>query len=556
MEMLLLGLDGVSVWLDDICVTGPTRQLHLSRLQEVLRRLQDAGLRLQKDKCSFFKNSVTYLGYVIDKNGLKTCPTKVEAILNSPAPTNVLGVKRFLGVVNYYRNFIPNASAALSPLHELLRAGANWEWGERQQSAFERVKRELASDRVLAHFEPDAPLVLSVDASPTGLGAVLAHQDRNGRERPIAFASRSLSASEKNYSQIQKEATAIVFGVKHFHQYLYGQQEPFLLKTDHRPLLSIFGKKHGISVTTAQRLQRYSIILSAYNYTVQYIDGKRNQIADYFSRSPLPVSLNNCEEDDVKSSKYFLFLDTNTEPVLFSDIKRATITDKVLTTVIKYMKNGWPRKIKCKSVAPYFHCKLDLEYINGCLFRGHRIVIPPVYRKKMLEELHSSHFGIIKTKSSARGRMWWPGINTDIEQWVGACDVCAAVRPAPPRAPLAPWPRPPGPWHRIHIDYMSIEQITYLVVVDAFSKWLECVRMDRGTSTNALIHKLKEMFSRFGVPNVIVSDNDAKICSTEFHTFCRMNGIQYLNSPIYHDGMYVSLICQCIEGSHTYPVIN
>ncbi|CAH2216106.1 jg6860, partial [Pararge aegeria aegeria] len=327
-------------------------------LKEVLGKLQEAGLRLQKDKCVFFQNSVTYLGYVIDKRGLRTCPTKVAAILDAPAPSNVLGVKRFLGVVNYYRNFIPSASAVLSPLHELLRAGAGWRWGERQQAAFDSVKRELASERVLAHFDPAAPLMLTVDAGPVGLGAVLAHRDASGCERPIAFASRSLTTSEKNYSQIQKEATAIVFGVKYFHQYLYGRQEPFILKTDHRPLLSIFGKEKGISVTAALRLQRYAVTLSAYNYIVQYVDGKNNQIADFFSRAPLSVQYDDGEGDDC--SKYFLFFESNAEPVLFNDIRRATAADSVLKTVMKYMDKGWPKKIKCKSILPYFQCKTDL----------------------------------------------------------------------------------------------------------------------------------------------------------------------------------------------------
>ncbi|XP_026332256.1 uncharacterized protein LOC113239454 [Hyposmocoma kahamanoa] len=479
----------------------------------------------------FFQDSVTYLGYVIDKNGLRTCPKKVEAIVCAPVPQNVTEVKRFLGVVNYYRNFIPNASGLLLPLHELLRSEAAWEWGARQQQALEAVKRELSGARVLAHFDPQAPLVLTVDASPAGLGAVLAHADADGRERPIAFASRSLTVSERNYSQIQKEATAIVFGVKRFHQYLYGRQDPFVLKTDHRPLLSIFGKKNGISVTAALRLQRYAVILSAYNYTVQYINSKNNAVADYFSRAPLTASSNECERD---SGKYFLFLDANIQPVSFSDIIEATARDSVLQTVIKYMNRGWPRKIKCKDIQPYYHCKSDLEFNSGCLFRGHRIVIPKEFRARMLQELHSAHFGVVKTKSTARCRMWWAGIDADIERWIGACEECARLRPAPARAPPAPWPRPPGPWLRIHIDYMSVGQNVYLVVVDAFSKWLECIPMNHGTSTSALIVKLKYLFSRFGLPKTIVSDNDIKICAKEFHTFCNNNGIKNVTSPIYH----------------------
>ncbi|CAH2225756.1 jg21962 [Pararge aegeria aegeria] len=535
METLLAGIEGVTCWLDDVCCTAPTRELHLLRLREVLHRLQNAGLRLHKDKCAFFQDSVTYLGYVIDKNGLKTCSNKVDAILKVPTPTNVLEIKRFLGVVNYYRNFIPNASALLGPLHELLRVDVTWHWGERQQNSFEKVKKELASDRVLSHFDPSAPLILTVDAGPAGLGAVLAHADGEGRERPIAFASRSLQASEKVYSQIQKEATAIIFAVKHFHQYLYGRQEPFILKTDHRPLLSIFGNKNGVSVTAALRLQRYAIILSAYNYTVKYVSAKNNLVADFFSRAPLPQSEStNVEEEGGEQNITFLFLDASAKPVSLEEMKHATAHDTELATVMNYMKHGWPRKITCTLILPYFYCKTDLEVINGCLFRGHRLVIPSVFRERMLRELHSAHFGIIKTKLIARSKLWWPHIHIDIERWIGECNACASVRSSPPRAPPASWPQSTQPWYRIHIDYMSIGHCVYLIIIDAFSKWLECIYMNGGTSTAALICKLKFVFSTFGIPCLVVSDNDPKINSSEFHHFCTNHGIKYMTSPVYH----------------------
>lgn len=534
METLLAGIEGVSCWYDDICVTAPDRYTKLCRLREVLTRLNDSGLRLQKEKCEFFKDSVTYLGYVINKHGLRTSHDKVQAILHAAEPTSVTELKRFLGVVNYYRNFIPNASCIMSPLHELLRNGAQWEWTERQRRAVHQVKTELASERVLAHFEHDAQLILTVDAGPGGLGAVLAQRcGADATERPLAYASRSLTASERNYSQIQKEATAIVFGVKKFHQYLYGRDEPFILKTDHRPLVSIFNQKNGISVTTALRLQRYAIILSAYNYVVQYTTGGNNVVADFFSRAPLKLSQS--ETDPENDAVYTLkFLDTTLPAVVVSDIKKATETDKNLQMVIKYMNRGWPRKIKCNLILPFFHCKSDLQYENGLILRGHRVVIPTTLQDRMLRELHSTHLGIVKTKSSARSRMWWPGIDADIEHWIGACDSCVKLRVAPPRAPPAPWPRAPAPWNRIHLDYMSIGQRIYLIIVDAFTKWLECLYMQNGTTTLALINKLKYIFSIFGIPNVIVSDNDVKINSYEFNEFCSSNGIKYLTSPIYH----------------------
>lgn len=531
METLLAGIEGVSCWLDDVCITGPTKAMHLARLKEVLSRLRDAGLKLHKGKCKFFQDAVTYLGYVISKDGLRTCPKKVEAIINAPRPENVLGLKRFLGMINYYRNFLPNASGKLHPLHDLLRAEAVWEWGERQERAFVSIKEELSSDRVLAHFDPDAQLVLTVDAGPAGLGAVLAQIDADGRERPLAFASRSLTPSERNYSQIQKEATAIVFGVKHFHQYLYGQQVPFILKTDHRPLLSIFGKKVGISIMAASRLQRYALILSAYNFSVQYISSDNNVVADYFSRAPVESKIT---EDHDSDTSYLKFLDSNVAPITLENIKKATSEDSTLNTVINYMNHGWPRKINCQYIAPYFHCKAELEGENGCLFRGLRVVIPTIYRSRLLKELHAGHLGVVKSKGLARSRFWWPGIDKDIEQWVGSCATCISVRSAPPRAAPAPWPAETEPWTRLHIDYFTIANKTFLVVIDAFSKWPECLIMNEGTSTRALIRKLKELFSRYGLPRVIVSDNDVKIRSQEFEIFCSTNGIRYITSPIYH----------------------
>lgn len=536
METLLSGIDGVSIWLDDVCITGPDKTSHLNRLNEVLGRLSSAGLRLQKEKCEFFQTSVKYLGYVISKEGLQTSSDKVQAILNAPEPNNVTEVKRFLGLVNYYRNFIPNASSLMSPLHELLRKGIKWQWGDRQRRSMAAVRHELASERVLAHFEPSAQLVLSVDASPAGLGAVLAQCTQQGEERPIAYASRSLTTSERNYSQIQKEATAIIFGVKRFHQYLYGRDDPFILKTDHRPLVSIFNNATGIPVTTALRLQRYAIILSAYNYKVQYVRSDNNAAADFFSRAPLPCSdaESRIIERNVDAYYAINFLDESSPAVSARDIGIMTARDATLQMVVKYMTVGWPRRINCQAILPYFLCKSDLQFENGCLFRGHRIVIPLNLRDKMLAELHDSHLGIIKSKSNARSRMWWPGIDRDIERWIGSCEACASQQAAPPRAPPAPWPVDTAPWQRVHIDYMTIGQRVYLVVVDSFSKWLDCLYMHNGLSSSALISKLKYLFSNFGIPNVVVSDNDVKINSNEFRTFCNANGIKHMTSPIYH----------------------
>ncbi|XP_061723333.1 uncharacterized protein K02A2.6-like [Cydia pomonella] len=245
--------------------------------------------------------------------------------------------------------------------------------------------------------------------------------------------------------------------------------------------------------------------------------------------------MNNDEHnEDYDDVSYLNFLDDSVTPVTADKIRQATGNDPTLKKVFRYMSLGWPRKISCASIVPYFRCKADLQIDHGILFRGHRVVIPTIFRDQLLRELHTGHLGIVKTKSIARGKMWWPNIDGDIERWIGSCAACVAVRAAPPRAAPAPWPRPPSAWYRVHIDYMSIHQKVYLIVIDAYSKWLECLLMDKGTTTRALICKLKEIFSRFGVPNVIVSDNDIKINSAEFNSFCAMNGIRYVTSPVYH----------------------
>ena len=190
---------------------------------------------------------------------MKPTPNKIEAIINAPNPRNVQELRSFLGLMNYYNKFIPHLASILHPLHCLLRKKSKWEWSEACDKAVERAKRELVSPRVLMHYTPKLPLRLATDASAYGVGAVLSHVCEDGSERPIAFASRSLSLSEQNYAQIEKE---VLFGVRKFYQYLYGQH--FTLITDHKPLTTIFGPKTGIPPMAAARMQRWALYLSAF----------------------------------------------------------------------------------------------------------------------------------------------------------------------------------------------------------------------------------------------------------------------------------------------------
>lgn len=271
-EQVMAGIPGMQVILDDMIITGKTDQDHLQNLESVFKRLNDNGLKVNPEKCEFFKERVTFCGHEIDKNGLHKTQDKIDAVVNAPEIENVDQLRSFLGLVQYYSKFLPNLSTVLKPLHELLEKNRPWNWTKQCENAVNEVKRLITSDVVLTHYNPGLPVALACDASSYGIGCVLSHIMPNGEERPIAFASRTLNTAEKRYSQIDKEALAIVWGVKKFHLYLYGRH--FTLITDHRPLLSIFSPSKGTNATTAARLQRYALFLAGHDYDIRYKNTK------------------------------------------------------------------------------------------------------------------------------------------------------------------------------------------------------------------------------------------------------------------------------------------
>ena len=222
MDNLLQGLSSVAVYLDDILVTGAMEEEHLSTLEKVLGRLEMSGLRVKKKKCQFMVPSVTYLGHQIDASGLHPLPDKVRAIEEARAPNNVTELKSYLGPLTYYGKFLPNLATQLAPLYQLLRKEHPWMWGQQQKKSFQTSKKLLTSSRLLVHFNPYMELILACDASAYGIGALLAHKMPDGTEKPVGYASHTLTKAEKNYSQLEKEGLSCIFGIKQFHSYLFG----------------------------------------------------------------------------------------------------------------------------------------------------------------------------------------------------------------------------------------------------------------------------------------------------------------------------------------------
>ena len=219
-EGLFQGAPMTAVLLDDVIVTGKTQVEYQNNLLEVLTRLSDAGLTLKESKCEFNMKEVQYLGYQVSSSGLEPLAERIQPVMDTPAPTCVSKLKSFLGMLTYYNRFLPHGSTVLELLHELLRSGV--EWNTERDRAFKATKEMLEAARVLTHYDPSKPMVLSCDASPCGVGAVLSHISDSGQEMPVAFASHKLNACERRYSQLDKEGLSVVFGVCKFHKYFEG----------------------------------------------------------------------------------------------------------------------------------------------------------------------------------------------------------------------------------------------------------------------------------------------------------------------------------------------
>ena len=240
MDSILTNLPGVCCFVDDILVATKTETEHLNCLRAVFKRLQENDVLVKPEKCVFMTKEIFYLGFKITDKGLFKTDGKIKAIKESLAPTNVSEVRSFLGLVTFYSKFVPNLATMATLIYQLTRKNVPFDWNEECQKAFQSLKQELISNCFLTYFNPKLPLIVSCDASPVGLGAVLAHKLPSGEEKLIAYASRTLSNSERNYSQIDKVSLAIIFAVKHFNFILYGKDR-FTIYTDHKPLISLFG---------------------------------------------------------------------------------------------------------------------------------------------------------------------------------------------------------------------------------------------------------------------------------------------------------------------------
>lgn len=527
MESIFQNVPMSVTYFDDLFITGHTDEEHIKNLEAVLAICKAKGLAINKDKCEFMRDQVTFLGHKLNKDGIQPLDDTVRAIKEAPPPTNLHELRSFLGLINHYSKFIPGSSNVLAPLYSLLQKNTRWCWGKIQNEAFLKAKSLLSSDKILVHFNPRQPIILTCDASPVGVGAVLSHIDSEGHERPISYASRSLSCAEKKYSQVDREALSIIFGVKKFHKYILGQN--IKIVTDHKPLLGILGESKPIPEHSSARVQRWALTLSAYSYNLEYRPGKENN-ADLFSRLPLqtPESVQIIPEE---INTLFSIIESG--PISSNEIAHETKRDPLLRRVLQHTYEGWPEKCDV-SLRPFASRKQELSIEKDCLLWGTRVVIPGVLQSKVLELIHDTHIGVARMKALARSWVWWQNIDADIERSVKMCYTCQLHRNEPVKAPLHPWDWPTEPWSRIHLDFAGpFLGHMYLIIADAHSKWLDVKIMNKITASSTIL-ELRDVFSTLGLPDTIVTDNGPTFTSFEFSKFMSHNGVKHITTSPYH----------------------
>ena len=332
---------------------------------------------------------------------------KVSVLNEMPAPHDVFTLRSFLGSVQFHAKFLPPTFASVAePLYRLTRKGHRWTWGSEKEAAFRQLKELLSTADVLAHFDPSLPLGVICDASAVGIGATLFHRYSDGSERPIANISKTLTASQPNYSQIQKEALAIIYALKKFFQYLYGRK--FLLVTDHQPLVAMFGPNKPTPALAANR--SWALFLRQFNYTIEYRKTSEHSNADVLSRLPVDedrVFDRDESTDDVDTVCTIETLSLQVEPTDSGTLRKESSRDPTLTKVLQFTREGCPEKKDGDDPAEKFRKIADsLSVCHGCLLYGARVVIPTKLRRQVLDLLHECHFGIQRMKQLARTALY------------------------------------------------------------------------------------------------------------------------------------------------------
>ena len=521
MSELFDDLLGVLIYFDDFLVMGETMEELECNLRRVLVRCREKNLKLQLKKCKFFVQTLPWLGHVIGNGSLKPDPEKVEAIVKMPAPTDKNGLIRLLGMVTYLDKFCKDLAVLTRPLRDMLKQDAAWVWDAQQDQALSALKSAISSLPVLRLFDVSKPLVVSVDASPIGIGAL---QDG----QPIAFSSTSLTETQKRYCQIEKELLAVHFGLLRFRQYVYGQK--VTVESDHKPLVGLLEKPIA---TCSPRIQRMRLQLQRFDFRLVYKPGKELFIADTLSRAPSPRLFTDDVTQDSEDQVHHVLHSLVTSVSTRKRYAEATALDPTLQLLKTVIQTGWPEKrAQCPAaVKPFWSVRSELSMVEDILLCGSRLVVPMSLRRETMEGIHDGHFGETKSVLRAKSAVYWPGWEDQVKNMVASCSVCQENRSRNPKLPLHPVRIPDYAFQMVSADLFEFGRVKYILLVDSYSKW-PCVVPLKSTTSSALIEEMSRFFCDFGRPEELESDNGTQFSSAEFREYCAsLNIKQVASSP-------------------------
>ena len=527
LDQNLEGLPGVHRIFDDLLITGKGPTLltatpdHDRNLRSLLERCQERNIKLNKEKFMFKSSQVPFIGHLLTNEGLKPDPQKLEAICNMPKPEDVQAVQRFVNTVKYLSRFLEDLSDMSEPLRRLTHKDAPWEWSQEQEEAFTKIKKAVSTAPVLKFFTPSEPVEGEGDASEKGIGFALMQEGQ-----PVTYASRSLTKAEQNYSQIEKELLAQVFGMEHNHQYVYGRK--VTLWTDHKPL-EIIAKKP--LAAAPKRLQRLMMRLTQYDVEIKYRRGPEMYLADTLSRAYLPQEHYPGKADQEVERVHSVNFLSISEPQI-QEIREATAKDPVLQALKATILNGWPsqRKKLPPELHEYFKVKDELATQDGIIFKGPKCVIPKSLRPKIKEKLRRSHIGIQGCLRRAREVVYWPNMNREVTEFISKCEAWNTFQSAQQKEPLICHETPYHPWEKIGCDIFTFNNQDYLCTVDYFSDYFEIDELHKSKTGATVIGKLKKRFATHGIPDTFHSDNGPPFSSNEFSAFAVLYEFEHVTS--------------------------
>lgn len=513
----------VVAYLDDIMIYSKSRKDHLHHLRQVLSLLRKHGLYVKLSKCAFLQQQTEFLGHVISKDGIHTNAGLVKAIREWPRPTKQRDVQQFIGLAQYYQQYINNFASIALPLTALLGEGTRFTWDDDQELAFTNLKDAVSKAPVLRIFDPDLPTAVETDASGFALGAVLFQTDENGESRPVAFTSRKLNPAEKNYPTHEQELLAVVHALKTWRYYLDGTH--FIVYTDHATL-----RHFPTQPKLTRRQARWMELLQEYDFQFKYKKGSDNIVPDALSRRPdhqdnAPVTLHS--------------LGIHLEPGLRQRLINGYPDDPKIGPIYKSCLEG--------SCPPRY--SLD----NGllCVLRqGATVICVPQksdIRLSLLHDAHDSaiagHLGFDKTYDNLKRTVYWPNIARETREYVQTCENCQRNKPSRqrPAGLLQPLATPAQRWDTVTMDFMvrlpktarGFDAIT--VFVDKLSKQVH-LAPSKTTDTASDVARLffDNVFRLHGMPRTIVSDRDTKFTGHFWRELHRLMDVKLAMSTAFH----------------------